>query len=300
MPLTPLEREERLVAIADESGGLCMVAMDQRESLRTMFGEATGQVVGDDVLRDFKLAVAQVLSPHASAMLLDREFGEAAMRAVSDSCGLIEAADRLQQEPGKPVEETDFEPDFDPERAREQGVSGLKLLLLWRQDDDPAMREGMVKRFVDAAHSAGLLAILEGVVRPPRSGADWDREAALLRATRELGNLGADVYKAEVPYHGKGDAACIEDRCREMTEALPCPWVVLSQGVTVEDFPRAVEAACRGGASGFLAGRAVWSDIVGSGDYRERLRETSVPRLERLREIVRTHARPWQAAITAG
>jgi sulfofructosephosphate aldolase len=80
-----------------------------------------------------------------------------------------------------------------------------------------------------------------------------------------------------------------------MTDLLPCPWVVLSSGVSIEDFPGAVEAACRGGASGFLAGRAVWRDAIGP-DPEPALHERSVPRLRRLGQIVDAVARPWTEA----
>jgi sulfofructosephosphate aldolase len=72
--------------------------------------------------------------------------------------------------------------------------------------------------------------------------------------------------------------------------------VVLSQGVERDDFPAAVGAAGRGGASGFLAGRALWSDVVGRADLDRALREVSVPRLERLAEIVDRECTPWRQA----
>jgi sulfofructosephosphate aldolase len=62
--------------------------------------------------------------------------------------------------------------------------------------------------------------------------------------------------------------------------------VVLSSGVPADLFPRAVELACAEGASGFLAGRAVWASVIGSDDIERDLREVSVPRLQRLAEIV--------------
>ena len=62
-------------------------------------------------------------------------------------------------------------------------------------------------------------------------------------------------------------------------------------------FPRAVEASCRGGASGFLAGRALWTATLGADDPTEILRERSVPRLRELGEIVDAHARPWRAKV---
>ncbi|HWG56460.1 MAG TPA: hypothetical protein VNT58_08060 [Gaiellaceae bacterium] len=96
-----------------------------------------------------------------------------------------------------------------------------------------------------------------------------------------------------MPLGGKGEPAAITEHCRRIDEALPCPWVVLSQGVDPDDFPAAVEASCRGGASGMLAGRAVWTATLAAGDPTELLRAHSVPRLQQLAEIVDAHGRPW-------
>ncbi|MNN97890.1 putative aldolase YihT [compost metagenome] len=64
------------------------------------------------------------------------------------------------------------------------------------------------------------------------------------------------------------------------------PWVILSSGVDEKLFPRAVRVAMQAGASGFLAGRAVWSSVVGLPDTELMLRDVSVPKLQRLGEIV--------------
>jgi sulfofructosephosphate aldolase len=74
---------------------------------------------------------------------------------------------------------------------------------------------------------------------------------------------------------------------------------VLSQGVDPERYPMAVEAACRGGASGMLAGRAVWTATLGAADPTQLLREHSVPRLQQLGAIVDRQGRPWQAKVGA-
>jgi sulfofructosephosphate aldolase len=54
-----------LDAIARPSGTFAMVAMDQRESLRHMFDLAGSGRPDDDVLIDFKVAVAEELGPLA-------------------------------------------------------------------------------------------------------------------------------------------------------------------------------------------------------------------------------------------
>ena len=268
-----------LDAIARPSGTFAMVAMDQRESLRAMMGGDAP----DERLRAFKLAVARELGPHASGFLMDRDFGFEEVARIGPP-GLMLAVDSLVQEPGGPVEDTELDggPVLD-------GAVGLKLLVIWRDDADRGRRLELARRFVRLAAEHGLLSVLEGIVRHE------DREAAIVEAARELAGVGPSLYKVEVPLRGKGDPAAIEARCREIDAAVPVPWVVLSNGVELDDFPGAVEAACRGGASGFLAGRAIWSDLVGEADPAPALRERSVPRLERLAAIVDEHGRPWRA-----
>ncbi len=87
----------------------------------------------------------------------------------------------------------------------------------------------------------------------------------------------------------------VTKNAEKISEAIGSPWVVLSNGVKQPFFNNAVKACAMGGASGFLAGRAVWADIVGATDIPKALREVSIPRLEQLAEIVDTHAKPWSS-----
>ncbi|HET8777000.1 MAG TPA: aldolase, partial [Candidatus Limnocylindria bacterium] len=199
---------------------------------------------------------------------------------------------------GGAVDDTRLDRGVDLDAARERGAVAAKLLVIWKPDRSAESRAELVGEFLGHARDAGLAGIVEGVVRPPAGvdEKDWtEREDALLEATRELGALRPDIYKAQVPFSGRAPAADIAERCRRMTDVLPCPWVVLSAGVNLEDFATSVEGACRGGASGFLAGRAVWRDAL-TADPEPVLRERSVPRLQRLGEIVDAFARPWTDA----
>jgi sulfofructosephosphate aldolase len=258
--------------------------MDQRESLRAMFGDAGGRA-SDAELVSFKVAVTRVLSPSASALLLDVDYGVAPAldaHALAPSCALIVAADRLEQRPGGPVTDTDLDERIDPGAVRAFGAVALKLLVVWRDDRKRDRRREMVERFTSLCADSGLASVVEGVVRGPEG---FDREAGIVESARELGAR-CDLYKAEVPLFGRATHDEIAARARAITAALPCPWVVLSQGVEIEDFPAAVAAACAGGASGFLAGRAIWRDVVGSERIDEDLRTRALPRLERLSLIV--------------
>ena len=290
-----------LDAIARPSGGFAMVAMDQRESLRTMFDAAGHGRPGDEVLVDFKLEVARTLAPLASGFLIDRHYGFERVRdegLLPDSCGLILAADALEQEDGGPVEETALD-DVVLGETGLGGVSALKLLVIWRRDERRAERVELAQRFASEARSRGLLSVLEPVVRATpaeQEAGTWDLDAAIREAARELSPVGADLYKAQVPSGGRGTDDELLERCRRLADDVDGPWVVLSQGVERDDFLRAVTLACRAGASGFLAGRALWSDLVGEPDLATALRAVSVPRLERLAEVVDRHARPWTVA----
>lgn len=292
---------ESLAPIARSSGALAMVAMDQRESLRTMFADTGAGRVPDATLVDFKLAVADALAPLASGFLIDRHLGFDRIRngGLPPSCGLILAADDLTQEAGGPVEETGLDqvvaaPDFDL-----AGVVAIKLLVIWRRDGRRAARVELARRFVELAASRDVLSVLEPVVRatPAELAAGtWDQDAAIREAARELSPLRPSLYKAQVPMSGAGEPAELERACAALGAVIEGPWVVLSQGVERAHFPAAVRAACRGGASGFLAGRALWSDIVGAPDVPRALAEIAVPRLAALVELVDREAVPWSAA----
>ena len=277
-----------LDTLARESGTFLMVAMDQRESLRTMLAQHHPEPIDDQRLVRFKLAVARELAPYASGFLIDRHYGfeeVVAQGLVPSSCGLILAADALEQRPGGIVEDTDLDEAVDASSA---GIVALKLLVIWRDDEQRERRVETSRRFVELARAHGLLSVLEGVVRAE------DRESAIVEAARELSAVGPDLYKCEVPLQGRGDPAEIERRAREIDTVLEIPWVVLSQGVEPDDFPQAVAASCRGGASGMLAGRALWTSVLAAQDPTSLLRERSVPRLRELAEIVDRFGRPWR------
>ena len=286
-----------LDALARKSGTFVMVAMDQRESLRAMLAEHHPPPIRDDRLVRFKLAVARELGPYASGFLIDRQFGFEEVvrgRLLPPSCGLVLAADSIVPEPGNPVGDTTLDPELDAAGAAAAGAVALKLLVVWRDDDRRSRRLETARRFVETARAAGLLSVLEGVVRAAAGEDEFDREAAIVAAAHELASVGPSLYKVEVPLYGRAQPHEIERRCREIDAAVECPWVVLSSGVEPDDFPAAVEIACSAGASGILAGRALWRRTLRADDPTELLRRESVPRMQELAAIVDRHGRPWQ------
>ncbi|NDL60517.1 hypothetical protein F7O44_25900 [Phytoactinopolyspora sp. XMNu-373] len=297
--VSPVADPSSLETLARPRGGLAMVAMDQRESLRAMFEQVTGDRPSTSELTEFKLAVARELGPCASGFLIDRELGFDAVRTqgvLPGSCGLILAVDALEQSVGGPVEETRLDPDAVAAAGGFDGVAAIKLLVIWRRDSLREQRVRLARDFIELARKHGVLSVLEPVVRatPAEAERGWDLNTAIREAAAELSALRPSLYKAQVPSAGRGELAELEDECRALDESVIGPWVVLSQGVQLERFPDAVAAACRAGASGFLAGRALWSDVVGRPLVE--LEQRSLPRLRHLVDVVDAHARPWWQA----
>lgn len=275
--------------LARPSGGFAMLAVDQREALRQMMADIRGGTIADRTLTEFKVTAARILSPHASAILVDPQFGWDAVvdaGAVAPSCAPIAAVDLFTPNEREFVAQSVIDESLDLEALKRQGAKALKLLVLWRPEQGPDGRIAMVRDFVERCRRHDLVSIIEPVSRGPLAGGDCDLEAGVIAAAQELGDLGADIYKSEVPTHGRGTDAELSDGCKQLSDLINGPWVVLSSGVEADRFPDAVRLACRAGASGFLAGRAVWAGVVGAADWETELERVSMPRLRRLAEIV--------------
>jgi sulfofructosephosphate aldolase len=276
-----------LDALRRPSGAFAMVALDQRESLRTMLELARGGDPGPADVAAFKVQASRALSPHASAVLLDRETGLPGVidaGALAPSSALLVAADRICQPRGAPVTTTGLDRAVFGDSTLAEQAAAWKLLVIWRPDRGRERRARLVNSFLEASRASGRPSVLEGIVRRPADvpPASWDHASAVLAAARELGGFGPDLYKAEVPTHGTADTATIVDASRSITGAIPCPWVVLSNGVAPDAFDDAAAAACEGGASGFLAGRAIWTASLVAPDVEAHLRDVAAPRLAAL------------------
>ncbi|HWK76862.1 aldolase [Microbacterium sp.] len=278
--------------IQSPSGGYAMLALDQRESLRAMFPlRADGTWATDEDLRTFKAEAVRELTPFASAVLLDREYalGGGRPAALAEGCGLIVAADVLHQVTGQPVSHSSIDEEVTLEFLTSVGADAVKFLVMWNERDSAAERVELIQPIVELCRRAGVASLIEAVVQTPAGkpfADDAARNDAILAAAAEIAPLDADVYKAQVPGYSAGDLSKVEENARALSEIVGTDWVVLSNGVQKEDFADAVTAALRGGASGFLAGRAIWADVVGRVDTVGALRSVSTPRLQNLRQIV--------------
>ncbi len=122
---------------------------------------------------------------------------------------------------------------------------------------------------------------------------------------------GVDVYKLEAPIHVHNvpdpdgpEGAATQRLFDEMASKLRRPWVLLSAGAGPEDFLRKLIYAYRAGASGYLAGRAIWAqafdrfpDMKG---MEEALKGQALPFMDRLNELTDKMAKPWDTHPTFG
>lgn len=132
--------------ITRPSGGFAMLAVDQREAMRLMFAAAGAPVpVTDQHLTDFKVNAAKILSPYASAILVDQQFCYRQIveqQAMAKSCAMIVAADEFIPGNGIPVDSVVIDKNVDAQAVKRDGGKALKLLVLWRSDEDPQQRLG--------------------------------------------------------------------------------------------------------------------------------------------------------------
>ena len=213
--------------LARASGGLAMLAIDQREALRNMFQAATGIVpTPDKTVTDFKVSAAKILSPYASAVLVDNQFCLKQIvesKAIAPSSCMIVSGDKFIPGNGIPVDDVCIDYEIDAQQVRDMGGKALKLLVLYRTDEDPQARLDMVAKFVAKCRSAGLVSIIEPVVRPPRRHAEFDKEACILQAAKELGETEADIYKVEMPFGGKGSYQQLVDATARLNDLIKMP-----------------------------------------------------------------------------
>jgi sulfofructosephosphate aldolase len=281
----------RLRNLQTPEGTYAMVALDQRESLRAMFPQLSeGTPVRDETLTDFKAAGVRALSSFASGILLDRVYGLVGPEwpQVADTCGLIIAADTLHHSVGGTVTHTTVDPAVTVDFLRDSGASGVKFLVIWQKSSSRADRARLITDILELAEQAGIASVIEAIVRP--DGDVWSapeqKYDAILSAAAEICALQPDLYKAEVPGYVEGDLSGIAEAARQLDAIANRDWVVLSNGVRQTDFAPALSEAVIGGAGGFLAGRAIWADIVGKPDQNAAFTEIALPRLRGLRQIV--------------
>lgn len=326
----PAGKLRALTTLADEDGVFRMVAVDQRpplfDALTRHDGRPHDALSFEEVARA-KGMLARVLAPHAGALLLDPVWTHGtALTAVPGSTALLSTledygfeADARGERRSRLIE------GWDVEAIRRSGASGVKLLAWYRPDLSDATRahqEALVERVGEACRRWDLPFVLELLVYPLTGEDAADPAYQRARPERVLASLrrfaeprfGVDLFKLEFPmslartrgFHlGALDGAEheplfelaeVREALAEMDALCPAPWVLLSAGVGPREFEVDLDLAFEAGASGYLAGRAVWLRAFDAyPDEREverRLRSEAVPYLHGLAARAE-RARPW-------
>lgn len=301
--------------LADADGHWRMIATDQRE----MFADIVTGVSGEEVARYREVAeivthLAVDLQDEASAVLLDPVYGylNTICRLRPDK-GLLLSYESLDMDSSGHGYKTGPIPGWSVEKIRRLGADGVKLLVPYRADDAPDARKHQ-QEFVEQTGrecaEQDIPLLLELLIHQ-HDGEDDDAyraqrgelTIAAVDAFKDS-RFGVDIYKlpppgalTAVPEPGTAAGDELQDAYHAMASGLPAPWVLLSAGMNKEDFRRSLEFAYTADASGFLAGRALWSQappLYPSFDaIAESLRSQSLPYLRELNELTAKRATPW-------
>ncbi len=284
-----------LKILADEEGKFRMMAIDQRGSLKKALAKALGissdEVKDEDIVKA-KIMITKVLSPYASAVLTDPVYGfPYTMEYIPRDTGILLAYEKTGYEKAQGGRKTVLLPDWSGEKIKRAGANAIKLLLYYRPDGDPEVVEHqkkIVKQVGEEARKYDIPFLLEPVgyeiEEPKKDSLEYAQKKPqiVIDTVKEFTKeeYGVDVLKLEFPAdlkyteefaHGEFDGKErevaydlmeVEDICEELDEAATVPWVLLSAGVDIEEFLINVEIATAHGASGFLAGRAIWKDAI--------------------------------------
>ena len=280
-----------LQALATEGGIIGAAAMDQRGSLQKAIAKGKGIAPGevtDEMMSEFKLSVSKVLTPHASAILLDPIWGLPGAEARSTNAGLLLSYEKSGYDNTQPGRFADLIGELSVKRIGALGANAVKILLYYTPFDDSRVNEvkhAFIERIGDECAANDLPFFLEFVGYDPEGGNEKGSEFAkrkpevVAESMREFSKdrYGVDVLKVEVPVNMKfaaGSRACegqsaysraeALEHFRAAAEAAGRPFIYLSAGVTNEVFTESLEWAAEAGVrfSGVLCGRATWQDAI--------------------------------------
>jgi tagatose 1,6-diphosphate aldolase len=304
-----------LQQLADSRGMMAMCAIDHRGALkRALNGEDPSAVSYQDIV-DFKLDLCQAVAPFASAILLDPEYGAAqaiAAGLLPGSQGLLVSMEKTGYAGDSMARITELLPGWSVKKAKKLGASAVKLLIYFRPDlkDVASKQLDLVARLADQCIEEDIAFLVEPVSYPiEQDGASSKnfarkKPSLVIETARQITTLPVDVLKAEFPadIRFEQDERRLLELCQELNQASRLPWVLLSAGVDFDSFEKQVEIACKAGASGFLAGRALWQEGAQIRSRERRMaffRKMAAPRLKRLAEIAGAYGQPWYFKLGA-
>jgi tagatose 1,6-diphosphate aldolase len=311
-------------AVADENGIIAAAAMDQRGSLKKAIAKAKGADASDAELTEFKVLGTRLLTPYASAILMDPEYGIPAVRAKAPTAGVLLAYEKTGYDATKAGRLPDLLDGWSVPRLLAAGADAIKILLYYNPDDPPQVNEikhAFIER-VGAECTAWDAPFFLEPVSYHNQFDDKSLEFARVKpdyVTRYMTEFskpqyGVDILKVEVPVNVKyvkgslafeGTAAYsleeAKDHFRKAAAVAKRPFIYLSAGVTDEVFRATLDLAAEAGVgfAGVLCGRATWQDGIpaygkgGPAALEAWLKDRGRRNIEALNQVLRKGAKPW-------
>jgi tagatose 1,6-diphosphate aldolase len=316
---------DSIQSCADDNGVIAAAAMDQRGSLQKAIGKAMGSDASDEDLIKFKVSVSEVLTPHASAILLDPEFGLPAAAARASGKGLLMAYEKTGYDATVKGRLPDLLELHSVMNLKEAGATAIKILLYYNPFDEErinAIKHAFIERIGAECKANDIAFFLEPVCYDDNydaKGLDFAKEKPrYVKAYMEefsKDRYGVDVLKVEVPINMNfvegteafvgGQAAYSRQEAmqhmRDAASASKLPFIYLSAGVTDEVFRETLQLAAEADTpfSGVLCGRATWQDGIpvygkeGDAGLRKWLNDRGVQNITALNEVLAKGAKPW-------
>jgi tagatose 1,6-diphosphate aldolase len=282
---------KHMKALSNEAGIIAAAAMDQRGSLQKSLAAAKGVAqhdISQEMMENFKIAVTKVLTPHASAILLDPEFGIPASKVRSKNAGLLLAYEESGYDNDKPGRLPDLLPHLSAKRIVDFGANAVKILIYYTPFDDAKVNDikhAFVERIGSECEDNDIPFFLE-FIGYDHTGADEktveyakQKPAIVTGAMAEFSKpqYKVDMLKVEVPIVAafvegssffKGQVAYSKaealDLFRKAADVAKKPFIYLSAGVSNAEFLENLSMAADSGTdySGVLCGRATWKDAI--------------------------------------
>lgn len=240
-----------------------ILAIDHIAALAGVAQPDSPESVTDQDLAEMKVRLVELLAADTSAVLLDPVLAlDPIVRrsALPGNVGMLlalEDGDYASLDSAPRL----FE-GWDVHRAAVNGATAVKCSFLYDPFSASEEAHGFVSDLVDGCEDHGLPLFAEPLVSSATSAS---RRAVVVETARKIGPLGADILKLEFPSETSASESEWADACAELTEACVVPWTLLSGGEDFDTYLRQLDVACSNGASGFVAGRAVWQDLVAAG-----------------------------------
>jgi tagatose 1,6-diphosphate aldolase len=310
-------------AVSNARGVVAAAAMDQRGSLQKALAKEKGGTIGDAEMEEFKILVTEVLTPHASAILLDPEWGLPASKRRAKTAGLLMAYEKTGYDKTGPGRLPDLLDHWSVRRLKEAGTDCIKILLYYTPFDPKDVNDqkhAWVERIGDECRANDIPFFLEFVgyeEGADEKGLEFAKKkpeivtASMAEFTKD--RYGVDVMKVEVPINMKyvegakaygGQKAYTKteamDHFRRAADVATKPFIYLSAGVSNAEFTESLELAAEAGTrfSGVLCGRATWKDGIaiygsqGGAAFRAWLEDQGVKNIENVNKRLEA-ARPW-------